>query len=69
MAKRRHIFYILVGPGFHTLYDLEALARSANVVVNDGDVGHLPTIFRKGRADQEKLFSPYVTLLGKYGKG
>lgn len=41
MAKRHCILYILVGPDFRTLYDLEALALSANLVVNDNDVKNI----------------------------
>lgn len=59
-AKRRTIFYILVGPDFHTLYDLEALALSVNLVVNDTDVKHLKPILRKSFRDHEVLFGPLL---------
>lgn len=67
-AKRRTIFYILVGPDFHTLYNLEALALSANLVVNDADVKHLKTILRKSFREYEELFGPLVQALAACGK-
>ena len=68
MNKRRYIYYILIGPEFKTLYDLQALANSANMVINDNEVPFLPTLFKIGKLDYEKLFSPYITMLRKYGK-
>lgn len=67
-AKRRTIFYILVGPDFHTLYDLEALSLSVNLVVNDADVKHLKTLLRKSFRDHEELFGPLVEALDSCGK-
>ncbi len=68
MTQRRYIYYILVGPELRTLYDLEALAYSANLVVNERDLGHLDVIVRKGLADYEDLFGPYLAALQEYGK-
>lgn len=56
MNKRRYIFYILTGPEFHTLYDLQALAYSANLVVNDKDLPQLPLILRKTIPQYEAMF-------------
>jgi len=56
MHKRRYIFYILIGPEFHTLYDLQALASSSNVVVNDQDLSQLPLILRKTIPQYEGMF-------------
>ncbi len=56
MNKRRYIFYMLVGPEFHTLYDLQALACSANLVVNDKDLSQLPLILRRAIPQYEALF-------------
>ncbi|MDH5525408.1 MAG: zinc-ribbon domain-containing protein [Desulfobulbaceae bacterium] len=67
MAKRRYIFYTLIGPEFRTLYDLEALANSANLVVNDKDVGHLGVILKKGMSEYDDLFGPYIDALKHYG--
>ena len=67
MARRRYIFYVLIGPEFRTLYDLEALANSANLVVNDSDAGHFPIILKRGMNDYKDLFGPYLEALGNYG--
>lgn len=56
MNKRRYIFYILIGPEFHTLYDLQALASSANLVVNDKELSQLPLILHKTIPQYEGLF-------------
>ena len=56
MNKRRYIFYILIGPEFHTLYDLQALASSANLVINDKDLSQLPLILRKTIPQYEGMF-------------
>ncbi len=68
MSKRRSIYYILIGPKFQTLFDLEALTNSANLVVNTREAEYLSTILKKGSADYEELFKPYSTLLKKHGK-
>jgi len=63
MARRRRIYYILLGPDFQTLYDLEALSLSANLVVNDADVEHLPAIFKKSFQDYIELFGPILEFI------
>ncbi len=68
MNKRRYIYYVLIGPEFRTLYDLEALAASANLVVNDDDVRHITTILQKGFRDYDELFGPYLKALKEHGK-
>jgi len=67
MLKRRFIFYILVGPGFSTLYDLEALANSANLVVNDREIPELLTILRKAIPRYEELFGSLMAEISTYG--
>lgn len=68
MKKRRYIYYILVGPQFKTLYDLEALTNSANVVINDNEVPFIATILTKLKADYKKLFNSYCAMLKTHGK-
>ena len=68
MSKRRYIYYVLIGPEFRTLYDLEALASSANLVVNDSDVKYIDTILKKGYRSYEELFGPYLKALKEHGK-
>lgn len=60
MTKRRYMFYVLVGSEFHTLYDLEALAYSANIVVNDDEVAHIDVVLKKGFKDYDELFGPLI---------
>ncbi len=68
MSSRRYIYYILVGPELHTLYDLEALTLSANLVVNDREVPKFDLILRKGLTDYEALFGPFLSAMREYGK-
>ncbi len=68
MERRRYIFYILIGPQLHSLYDLEALAYSANLVVAEHDLGHFDLILRKAIPDYEELFGAILEELGAYGK-
>lgn len=67
MLKRRFIFYILIGPDYSTLYDLEALAHSANLVVNDREVPELLTILRKAIPKYEELFGTLMAEINAYG--
>ncbi len=68
MDRRRYVFYILLGPEFHTLYDLQALAHSANLVVSEQDIDHFDLILRKAIPDYEELFGAILEELGSYGK-
>lgn len=60
MDRRRAIFYALIGKEFHTLYNLEALAYSANVVLNETEVVHFEIILKKGLQEMQELFGPYI---------
>jgi hypothetical protein len=66
MSKRRYIYYVLIGPELETLYDLEALSLSANLVINEKDLDHLHRILRKGFHDHEKLFEPFLESIEKH---
>jgi hypothetical protein len=61
--KRRVTYYAIVGPNLHTLYNLEALALSANLVINDRDLQYLEKILGKGFRDYENLFRPLLDIL------
>ncbi len=50
----------MIGSRFHTLYDLEALCESVNVVVNTADTRFLNIIIHKGLKDYEKLFGSFI---------
>ncbi|WP_310600044.1 hypothetical protein [Desulfobulbus sp.] len=62
--QRRHIYFVLVGADLHTFYDLEALALSANLVINTRDLPSLELILIKGLRDYEQLFRPLLDILG-----
>ena len=68
MSRRRYIFYILIGPEFHTLYDLQALAGSANLTINDQDIDKFGLVMRKAIPAYEELFAPIMEELGVYGR-
>ena len=63
MPKRRKIYYILIGPEMHTLYGIQALAYSANLVVNDTEMDSIGLVLRKGLRDYEDLFGPFLAAL------
>ena len=68
MQRRRYLFYILIGPEFNTLYNLQALAYSANLVVNENDLYHLGVALRKAIPMYEELFGPFMEELASAGK-
>ncbi len=68
MNVRRYIYYVVVGPEFNTLYDLEAMSNSANLVINDKDVDYVNVILKKGLQDYDNLFGPYIEILKEHGR-
>lgn len=68
MQKRRYLFYILIGPEFNTLYNMQALANSANLVVNENDLYHFGVALRRAIPQYEELFGPYMEELASAGK-
>ena len=68
MSRRRYIIYVLVGSEFKTLYNLQALSNSANLVVNTSDIPHFGVILRKAIPEYEQLFGPYIDELKIQGK-
>lgn len=56
---------MLIGPDLQTLYDLEALTLSANLVINEKDLGDINKILRKGIHDYENLFHPFLEAMSK----
>lgn len=61
--RRREMYYAIVGPNLHTLYNLEALSLSANLVINDQDLQYLEKILYIGFRDYENLFRPLLDTL------
>lgn len=68
MSRRRYIFYVLIGEQFETLYDLQALANSVNLVVNNADVPFIGTVLKKAIPEFETLFGPLMEELHVVGK-
>lgn len=68
MSRRRYIFYVLIGEEFETLYDLQALANSANLVVNEKEIPVLGTVLKKAIPEFENLFGPLMEELQVLGK-
>lgn len=68
MMRRRYIFYVLIGENLKTLYDLQALALSANLVINDADIPHFSLLLRKTIPEYEALFGPLMEELRISGR-
>ena len=68
MSRRRYIFYILIGPEFISLYDIQALGNSANLVVSEKDMKDFQPILHKAIPYYEQLFGPLLEELANYGK-
>ncbi len=68
MARRRYTIYVLLGDEFETLYDLQAMAYSANLVVNDRDLNHIGVVLKKIIPEYEALFGPLMEELRVSGK-
>ncbi|MGR0481544.1 MAG: hypothetical protein ACTFAL_09125 [Candidatus Electronema sp. V4] len=68
MSRRRYIFYILIGPEFISLYDIQALGNSANLVVAEKDMRDFQPILHKAIPYYEQLFGPLLEELASVGK-
>ena len=68
MLRRRNIHYTLIGPEFQTLYDLQALSNSANLVVNDNELNNFRIILKKSLHEAQKLFGPLAESLVRQGR-
>lgn len=63
--RRRLLYYVLIGPDVHTCYNLQALALSANLVINERELPFLELILRKGFQEYGELFGPSLEVLGE----
>ena len=66
--QRRNIHYTLIGPEFQTLYDLQAISNSANLVVNDNELNNFRLILKKSLHESQKLFGPLAEALINHGR-
>jgi len=62
-----HEMMKLIGPEFHTLYDLQALAYSANLVVNDSELAQLAIILRTAIPQYEAMFGAIMQEINALG--
>lgn len=68
MHTRRKTFVAIVGDNFKTLDNMEALAYSVNLVINQKDMDQLETILKKSIGDNDIFYKVYretMTALGK----
>ena len=68
MHTRRKTFIAMVGDKFKTLDNMEALAYSVNLVINQKDVDQMETILKKSIGDNDTFYRIYretMTALGK----
>jgi hypothetical protein len=68
MDARRKIFVALVGENFKTLDNMEALAHSVNLVINQKELDQLEAILKKSIGDNDNFYKVYretMTALGK----
>ncbi len=68
MDTRRKTFVALVGDNFKTLDNMEALAYSVNLVINQKEMDQLETILKKSIGDNDTFYKVYretMTALGK----
>jgi len=68
MSCRRYILYVFISSEFKTFYNIQALSKSANLVVNDSDIPYFGVILRKAIPEYEELFGPYMDELKIQGK-
>ena len=68
MDTRRKTFVVMAGENFKTLDNMEALAHSVNLVINQKDFDQLETILKKSIGDNNTFYKVYretMTALGK----
>jgi len=68
MHTRRKTFVAIVGENSKTLDNMEALAYSVNLVINQKDIDQLETILKKSIGDNDTFYKVYretMTALGK----
>jgi hypothetical protein len=68
MVTRRNIFFALVGANFKSLNNMQAYQKSANVVINEKDLGKLGDILKKSISENEIFYKVYKETLNAMGK-
>lgn len=68
MDTRRKTFVAMVGDNYKTLDNMEALAYSVNLVINQSEIDQLETILKKSTGENDMFYKVYretMTALGK----
>ena len=68
MDTRRKTFVALVGKKFKTLENMEALAHSVNLVINENDLDRLETILKKATGENDMFYKVYKETMMALGK-
>ena len=68
MVTRRNIFFVLLGANFKTLSNMEAFQKSANVVINEKDLGKLRDILKKTISENKIFYKVFKETLHSMGK-
>jgi hypothetical protein len=68
MVTRRNIFLALLGANFKTLNNMQAFQKSANVVINEKDLGKLGDILKKTISENEIFYKVFKETLQSMGK-
>ena len=68
MSVRRRIFVALIGEAYKTMDQMMAFAMSANVVINQKDLGSLGPILKRAISDDEVFYKVFMETLAEVGK-
>jgi CheY-like chemotaxis protein len=68
MSVRRRIFLALIGDAFRSMDHMMAFAMSANVVINQKDLGKLGPILKRALSDDEAFYKIFRETLAEVGK-
>ncbi|MBW1922182.1 MAG: zinc-ribbon domain-containing protein [Deltaproteobacteria bacterium] len=68
MSSRRRVYLVLVGADFRTMDPMTAFARSANLVVNESDLGRLAVILKKGVMENKRFYKVFMETLEEVGR-
>ena len=68
MVTRRNIFFALLGANFKTLNNMQAFQKSANVVINEKDLGKLDDVLKKSISENEMFYKVFKETLHSMGK-
>lgn len=71
MNKRRRIFVVYIAPQARSFDNMEAFARSVNLLVSKDDAAKTDALadhIRRGLGEHERMYKVYFEVMGKLGK-